>query len=393
MYRAGPSTPHRLVLTLGLIQLVCWGISFYLPAVLGPAMAAELAVSSNQIYAGSSVALLVMGIVSLPIGRLIDQHGGRRIMTSGVLLLAFGLLCLSGCRNLYQYYGCWALLGLAMRMTLYEAAFATVVRMSGIATSTAIARITLIGGLASTVFWPLGHALLSWLGWRHTVVVYALLAICLLPLFSRMSDNQRNAESTTETNTRAMKLSWNAVLFAVMTMLSAFLSNGMSIYMIIILSGLGVSPELAVWLAALRGVSQTAARLLSEFAGTAANPLQSALLATGGLTAGFMLVCYISISTWALMAWVITFGMAIGLLTIVRGTLPLLLFDVSGYGRISGGLLAPGFILAALAPLLFGLISSHSGIAVLLKWSLLLSVACLLCALGLWQWHTGPGED
>ena len=380
----------RLTIILGLSQLVSWGISYYMPAVLGDAIATSLAVSANWIYAGPSLALLVMGVTSIKIGRLIDHYGGRRVMVTGAILMAMAFLGFRQSQGLISYYSCWVLMGLAMRMSLYEAAFAALVRASGPDVQPVMARITLFGGLASTVFWPLGQSLLAHLGWRDTLAVYALVALWLIPLLWQIPDHvhQRRPaiKDTLDSVSGQRPSSLPGGLYMLMTTLTAFLSNGMSMYMIAIFISLGLSAETAVWLAALRGISQTVARLFSSLMGTALSPLLSAILASAVLCVGFVPVSYFHSSLAMLGFLVIAFGAGIGTLTIVRGSIPLLLFDSTQYGAFTGTLLAPSFILSALAPLLFGMVISHFGQMAALRFSLLLALLILLSAVALQQW-------
>ena len=115
---------RKLVLLLGVSQLVCWGISYYLIGIFGNAMAADLGLSLTVTYGGFTAALLVMGLTSTLIGRTIDRWGGRPVMVAGSLLSAAGCLGLAAATEVVGYYAAWVVLGLAMRTTLYDAAFA-----------------------------------------------------------------------------------------------------------------------------------------------------------------------------------------------------------------------------------------------------------------------------
>lgn len=170
------------MLRLGLSQLVCWGISYYLIGVFGERMVAGLGWSPALVYGGFSAALVAMGVVSPAVGRTIDRRGGRAVMSAGSLLLALGCLGLGTATSVPVYYLAWLCLGVAMRMTLYDAAFAALARIGGAAARRPISQITLLGGLASTSFWPIGQWLADALGWRGAVLVYAGFALLTLPL-------------------------------------------------------------------------------------------------------------------------------------------------------------------------------------------------------------------
>jgi MFS family permease len=165
----------RTVLFLGLSQLICWGVSYYLVGVFGGAIAADFGWSRDLVYGGFSLGLLATGLSSPFVGRLIDGHGGRSVMSIGSLVMAVGCLALAASRNLASYYGAWIVIGVAMRLTLYDAAFAVLARIGGPEAKRPISQITLLGGLASTILWPIGEGLAHWFGWRGAVVCYARL--------------------------------------------------------------------------------------------------------------------------------------------------------------------------------------------------------------------------
>jgi MFS family permease len=115
---------RKTVFSLGLSQLISWGISYYLIGCFGERIAADLGWTRGVVYGGFSLALLVMGVMSPVAGRLIDRYGGRRVMVAGSLLNAAGCAGLALSHDVPSYYAAWICLGLAMRLTLYDAAFA-----------------------------------------------------------------------------------------------------------------------------------------------------------------------------------------------------------------------------------------------------------------------------
>ena len=133
--RVGSAVPARLVWALGTSQLLCWGVSYYLIGLFDEAMAADLGQGLPVIHGGFTLALVVMGLVSSAVGRAIDRRGGRAVMVAGSLLMAAGCVGLALAHGLILYYASWVLLGLAMRMALYDAAFAALARIGGRAAS------------------------------------------------------------------------------------------------------------------------------------------------------------------------------------------------------------------------------------------------------------------
>ncbi len=353
---APPAIQRRTIAALGASQLICWGISYYLIAPIGPFIAAELGWSAAAVHGGFSAALVAMGLSSAPIGRLIDRHGGRPVMVAGSLATALGCATLALARGPLLYGTAWLVLGLAMRMTLYDAAFAALARLGGMAARRPMAQITLLGGLASTVFWPVGHALAGALGWRAALLVYAGLALATALLHLSIPRGRHVAGDPVRSGAPPARPGSTAALYAVIVALTTFLNTGMSAHMIGILAGLGVTASAAVAIASLRGIGQLTARLAEVLLGARVHPL-----ALGVFAASLLPICFVAglgagRSPAGGAAFALLFGAGNGLLTIVRGTAPLVLFQHQAYGAVVGRLLVPSFFLSALAPLAYALV-------------------------------------
>src|SRR5690606_6524855 len=173
---------RRTVFLLGLSLLASWGTTYYLAGVFGERMARDLGWSRATVHGGFTLALLILAAMSAPAGRMIDRHGGRWIMIAGAVIGAGGCVGLAAATGLAGHYAAWALIGIAMRLTLYDAAFAALARIGGPGAGSAMSKVTLLGGLASTVFWPFGHVLAEMFGWRGALVVYALCLLATIPL-------------------------------------------------------------------------------------------------------------------------------------------------------------------------------------------------------------------
>ena len=364
--------PRRTVLCLGLSQLVCWGVTYYLIGVFGDAIAADLGWSRSLVHGGFSVALLVMALASPPTGWLIDRHGGRTVMVAGSVLAALGLA-----RDPVTYYAAWLGLGVAMRLTLYDAAFASLARIGGPLARRPIAQITLLGGLASTAFWPLGQALAAAFGWRGAVFAYAGFALATIPLHLAIPGRRHASTAPVAAAERAPGRGGRSVLaaglYAAMVALTAFLASGMSAHMIGVLAGLGVAISVAVWISALRGVGQSGARLAEVLFGARVPPLDLNLAAMAVLPAGFLAALLGGRSIAAAIVFAVLYGAGNGIATITRGTMPLVLFDARTYGALVGGLLVPSFLFSAVAPLAYAWVIERFGAAGALQLSLAVS--------------------
>src|SRR5262245_44270092 len=147
------------VFALGITQIIAWGTSLYALGVLGKPIAADTGWSQSLVFGGLTVGLLASGAVSAFVGRTIDRRGARATMAIGSIVMAVGLVLLSLVTDPYAYLAVWVLLGVAMRLSLYDAAFAALVQVTPTRGRRAISYLTLFGGFASSIFWPIGHAL------------------------------------------------------------------------------------------------------------------------------------------------------------------------------------------------------------------------------------------
>jgi MFS family permease len=386
---AGPAIPTRLVLCLGLSQLVAWGVTYYLVGVLGPRIGADLGLPPTLVYGGFSLALVVMGLASPAVGRGVERRGGRPVMATGSLIAALGLAALAAARGPVLYLAAWLAIGLSMRMILYDAAFAALARIGGRRARRPIAQITLLGGLASTAFWPAGDALADAFGWRGAVLAYAGFALLTLPLHLAIPDARPAGPLPGAAPEPAPLASAGrdqrvaAVLYAVIVAGTSVLNSGMSAHMIPILVGLGAGLQGAVWIGTMRGVGQSGARLGEVLFGRNLGPLALCLGSTALLPPAFVLGLWGGVSPAAGLVFAVLYGVGNGLTTIVRGTLPLALFDPGTYGGLVGRLIAPSFYAAALAPLAYAAVIERFGPAAALHLSTALALVVAGAALEL----------
>ena len=182
----------RQVIGLGVTQTVAWASSTYLPAILAEPIARDLGISRSTVFGAFSVALIVMAIAGPRVGRAIDRQGGRGVLALSNLVLASGLVLLGCAGDVRVLFAAWCILGVGMAMGLYDAAFATLVRLHGPAARGPITGITLIAGFASTVGWPLTAYLSANFGWRMSCFAWAaillLLATAQLAFYSAIAE-------------------------------------------------------------------------------------------------------------------------------------------------------------------------------------------------------------
>ena len=348
----------RTVCTLGAAQTLAWASSYYLPAMLAAPMAKGLGVTVPTVFAAFSAALVLSAFLGPYAGRLIDQLGGRPVLmgTNGVFALGLAILGLAhGPRGLFLG---WLVIGIGMGSGLYEAAFAALVRLYGRDSRSTITGITLIAGFASTIGWPLTTLLDAEIGWRGACFAWAGLHLVLgLPLnwsLPRATAALESAPATRvkETPGEATGSMRAAVLLSTVFAITWFISTAMAAHLPQLLMASGATLAGAVTAGALIGPAQVAARLLEYGLLQRMHPLLSARLAAAMHPVGAMVL--ILTGGPAAAAFALLHGAGNGILTIAKGTLPLVLFGVHSYGERQGLLMVPARIAQALAPWLFG---------------------------------------
>jgi predicted MFS family arabinose efflux permease len=383
---------HWVVVRLGTAQTLAWASSYYLPALLAQPMARDLGVGTSSIFAAFSLALVVSALLGPLAGHAIDRHGGRPVLLGTNLLFAAGLGALALAQGPVGLFAAWALIGIAMGSGLYEAAFATLVRLYGQGARGAITGITLVAGFASTVGWPLTAWMEATWDWRGACAGWAALHLLLgLPLNTWLPRARLRPappapappDLATPPEAPVPHARRTALLLSFVFAATWFTSTAMAAHLPRLLQAQGLPLQAAVAAAALVGPAQVAARLLEFGLLRRMHPLASARLAALAHPTGALLLA------WAggagSVAFTLLHGAGNGILTIAKGTLPLVLFGSLGYGLRQGMLMVPARVAQAFAPLLFGLLLDHWGTASVAA-TALLGVAC---ALALW-WLKPP---
>jgi MFS family permease len=357
----------RPVALLGLSQTLSWGSSFYLPAVLAHPMAADLGLAPPTVYLAFSGALVVSAAVGPAAGRAIDRFGGRPVLMACNGIFALGLVLLALAQGPIGLFAAWAVLGLAMGAGLYEAAFATLVTLYGQAARNPITGITLIAGFASTVGWPLSAWLDSRYGWRGACLGWAglhlLLGLPLNALLPRSGPAARPAPAATAgdppplpapaATTPVTQPLWLTGLLSLFFAVSMFIGTAWATHLPQLLQSVGATLAMAIGVGALVGPAQVAGRVLEFGVLRRVHPLLSARLSTLAHPLGIAALLLLGAPAAALFA--LLHGAGNGILTIAKGTLPLVLFGPQGYGARQGWLMMPARVAQAGAPFVFGL--------------------------------------
>ncbi|ONG55956.1 MFS transporter [Pseudoroseomonas deserti] len=347
-----------VVSAIGVAQILAWGSSYYLLAVLAGPIASDTGWPLTWIMGALSIGMLVSGLASPRIGHLIDRHGGRPVLAASAVLLSAGLLLLGLAPSLPVFVLAWVILGLAMGAGLYDPAFSTLGRLYGEQARSAITHVTLFGGFASTVCWPLSAFLVDHLGWRGACLTYAAIHLAVvLPLYLFGVPREAAKPATAPTAAKAAAPSGHVqagqryafVMLAAGFTLAAIIMTVLSVHLLTLLQSQGLALAAAVALGTLIGPAQVGARVLEMLFGKKAHPIWSLVASAVLVAVGLgMLVG----APGVVAAGIVMYGMGSGIRSIARGTVPLALFGKEGYAVLMGKIAMPTLIAQAASPFL-----------------------------------------
>lgn len=344
-----------MITALGIAQILGWGSSFYLPAVFAGPIVAETGWSLAWVVGGASIGFLVAGLISPRVGRLIDRHGGRPVLTASSLFYALGLAGIGASPALPIYLIAWIVLGAGMGSGLYDAVFAALGRLYGSDARGPITNLTLFGGFASTVCWPFSAFLIEALGWRSACFVYAAMHLALALPLQRLAMREpapvRAAApppaARPAAHSRLPRERLLVALLAFVLSIAAGIGSIVVVHLMIFLQAKGADFALAVSLGTLLGPAQVGARVVERMFGHRYHPLWTMAAAVALMALGLALLFA---DAPALAAIILLYGAGYGISWIARGTLPLALFGPERFPILMGRLALPSLVVQAAAP-------------------------------------------
>ena len=360
------SAPRAAVMTiLGVTQILAWGSSYYLPAVLSEPIARDTHWPPPLVMGGLSVGLLVAALISPRVGATIERQGGRNVLALSAAMLGLGQIGIAAAPNIVVYIGAWLVIGVGMGAGLYDAAFATLGRLYGREARASITTLTLFGGFASTVCWPLSAFMVTELGWRGACLAYAAIQLGLaLPLYLLAIPRAASLPPHRQPHASDVALPSAGssvpllVTLAVALTLAASISSLMSAHLLTVLQASGIGLASAVGLGALVGPAQVAARTIEMAIARYHHPVWTKLASVSFVALGML-------ALWAriplLPMALASYGAGIGLESIARGTLPLALFGANGYATLMGRLAMPSLLAQAAAPWIGAVLLERTG--------------------------------
>jgi MFS family permease len=341
-----------LVVTLGLTTIISYGTTQYFFGVLVEPLGREFGWSRASISGAYSLSVVLAGFLGVPIGRLVDRRGARLLMTVGSAVAGLSLLGLAGVTALWQFYLLWAGgLGLATALTFYPVTFTVVANWFLRRRGSALALLTLLGGLASPIFIPLAGALVLHLGWRGTVIAFGVAQLAVaFPLHGVLlrrhpedmgllpdGASRPSQQPATELPGLDLSASLHGVAFWTLSgaiSLSSLATSVILVHQVAYLIGRGQSGIVAASVAGLVGLSSLPGRyvlnLLSDRLGS--QRLLSLCLVV--MAVGTLLLLHGDSFGW-LVAYIIVYGAAFGAVSPLRASVMADQFGRRAYGAIT----------------------------------------------------------
>jgi len=373
-----PSGLRRVLAVLCLTEITSWGVLYYAFPVLASSITTDTGWSAPEITAAFSAGQVIAALVGIAVGRALDRIGPRWLMTAGSVLGTAALVLAAHASSLAVFWLAWLAAGAAMSATLYPPAFAALTHWWGERRVVALTAVTLVAGLASTVFAPLTAVLEEALGWRDTYLTLAVvLAVVTLPahLYGLRGPwpgarHDRPPRAVAD-EARRVTGSRSFALLVIAMSLGAFAAVSVVFATVPLMLERGLDTTTAALALGLGGVGQVCGRLgygrLHAWAPNAARRGAGVLAAAA---VSVMVLAVVPGPAALLLALGLLVGAGRGLFTLLQATAVSDRWGAANYGRLNGLLVAPMLLAAATAPwavsVLAEVLGSHSRVVALL---------------------------
>lgn len=380
------SRPGGDVMAVAFGQILSWGGIYYAFAAMGGEMRREFDCSVFALNGAMSAGLAAAALASCPVGKLIQNGHGRRVMTGGSVLAGLLLVAWGCVDSLAGLYLVWSAIGITMAGVLYDAAFAVTVQLSGVNFRKGLALVTFLGGFASTLFFPMIQGGIEIFGWRSTAVLLGLVQLLTsAPLYGwglrSLREIGRSRVSQTSPGARRFFLSRTLLRDKrFVGMGTWFISHNMAFSGLIfqvfpLMAFWQINPATAVAALALIGPMQVAGRVLMVWILPDLPPRRIGISLMGALGFSSLLLMLVPVRIEFLFAFAGLYGLGNGMMTLLRGTAVGILFGTDRYPEINGGLASLSMIAKALSPMALAAVWTVSGNA----YVPLLAVTALAC--------------
>lgn len=360
---------RRVVIVLSVTEITSWGVLYYALPVLAPSISTDTGWSPTAVLGAFSVGLVVSAMLGISVGGIIDRHGPRAVMTVGSVLTIPAVTAIALAPTYPVFLAGWLMVGMAMAGTLYPPAVVALTHWAGPRRVAALTTLTLVAGLASTVFAPLTAGLEAEFGWRSTyLMLLVVLAGITIPLhwWGLHQPWTTNAETTRpgDPAARPHDRVWTTRPFLLLALSTS--AVGFSVYAVVVnlvplLISRGLTTGQAALALGLGGVGQVLGRLgyARLVAGTTTLGRTIGVFAGTAATTGLLAV--LPGPMLALMAASMLAGVGRGIFTLLQSTAVSDRWGLPGFGRLHGILTAPLLLASAVAPFAGAAIAAATG--------------------------------
>lgn len=388
--RSRGDRPRGGLVALCITQTTSWGVLFYsLPAALTP-IAEDTGWSHTAITGALSVGLAVSALAGIRVGRILDRHGPRTVMTLGGVVGVLALMLVAWSPSLWAFYGAWFVAGFAQAAIFYPPAFAVITRWYGNRRVRPLLALTLVAGFSSTIFAPLTAFLVEHLGWRASYLVLAgILAAVTVPLHAiflnaRWTDGPEAPSAgdaaISRDEVRRVARSPRFLALQLAMTLATFTLFAVTINLIQLLLERGIAYATAALAFGLVGAGQAIGRLGYPQLGRVTTPAGRMAVILGAGALGLWAVAVIPGPAWVLITLAIFIGAARGAHTLLQATAVSDRWGTQNFGTLNGIFSAPMTAVTALAPVsgpaLAGLLGGYPAMA--LAMAVLLTAATVI---------------
>jgi MFS family permease len=391
----------RIVAALAVTQTVGYGTLYYAFAVLLQPMAGTLRTSTTAVTGAFTCSVLAGAVLAVPVGRWLDRHGGRALMTTGSVTATALVVAWSQVQQVWQLYAVLVGIGLSGAMALYKPAFAVVVAWFDPAgRAKALLAITVVAGFASAIFLPLTGALVDAYGWRHALLILAavhgLTTVPLHALIIRKAPHSADTAGHRPSPGQAQAVRARVVQVAVRDrrfwlLAVAFVAHGaamstMTVHLVGFLTSKGHPATFAATTAGLLGVLSVTGRLVLTGAQrrVRTTTVVAVIFAVQAVAALSLLV--VAGTDVGAVTGVIAFGLGFGISSLATPALLAERYGTVAYATLAGILTVPVTLAGAGTPL--GAAALHTATASYTPVLAVVGTGCLIAAAAI---TTGAG--
>jgi MFS family permease len=368
----------RLVATLAVSETTAYGVLAYAFAVFLVPMQQELGWSRTALTGAYSLAIIVSGVAAIPVGRWLDRHGARALMTAGAGAASLLVLAWAQVSDLAAFYAIWVGIGLTMAAVLYEPAFAVIATWyrDPAERNRALLGLTVIAGFASVIYVPLTGWLVQTHGWRHALMVLAALLAVLTVLpnatlpgrrpdqLDRPADGQGTVPTAADEPAGVplrQALGDQALWWLAAALVAATLATTtVTVHLVAYLRELHYSAAFAAAWTGLLGAGSVGGRILVTVLGRRW-PLATVTAVVFAVQALAVALLLGAPGPAGVVGFVALFGLGVGLISLARAALVADLYGVAAYASINGVLALPLTLARAAAPVAAAALHTATG--------------------------------